>query len=77
MGATKKGIMAGRKGFCAEHKPGFPDAYDQRMLNHEQRKNELLIGENKRLRNEIGKLNRKAQDLRGLMLLAVKEVFEK
>ena len=72
-----QGIMAGRKGFMAEGKPGFPDVYDQRVLNNEQRKNELLTEENERLRKEIGRLNFKIRDLHGLVSLAVKEVFAK
>lgn len=75
MGATK-GIMAGRKGFMAEGKPGHLEAYDLRVLNNERRKNELLQEENDGLRDEIGKLNRKYQDARALVLLAVKKVFE-
>ena len=72
-----EGLMPGRKGFCAEHKPGFPGAYNLRMLNHEQRKNELLTKENADLRKEIKRLNRKHIDMRALTLIAVKKIFEK
>jgi len=63
MGATKKGIAAGRKGFCAERKPGHPGAYDLRVLNHEQRTSDLLQEENDGLRAEIERLNAKAEKL--------------
>ena len=56
--------MAGRKGFMAEGKPGFPDAFDLRLLNNERRKNELLQEEIDGLRNEIGRLNDRARELR-------------
>jgi len=73
----RKSIMVGRKGFMAEGKPGFPDAYDLRLLNNERRKNELLGEEVASLRKEISRLNRKAQDMRALILLAVKKIFKK
>jgi len=72
IGMSTKGIMAGRKGFMAEGKPGFPEAYDLRLLNNERRKNEELLRENQSLRDEIGRLNVKYTDA----YRAVKKVFE-
>lgn len=72
MNATR-GVLPEKKSFMAEGKPGFPEAYDLRMLNHERRKNELLTAENKSLRDEIGRLNNKYMAAYN----AVKQVFEK
>ena len=47
-----KSIMAGKRGFCAEHKPGHPDAYYERMVNHLQLRIDTLTEENKHLREE-------------------------
>ena len=71
----------------AEGKPGFPDAYDQRMLNNERRENEALraeikrilsrnnelLVENKRLFKEITNLKRRYAEA----FLAMKKVFAK
>ncbi len=62
-----RGIMAGRKGFMAEHKPGDPDAYYQWMLNHEERKNAALTEENDRLRREIFDLQTSNDTLRRML----------
>ncbi len=67
-----RGVMAGRSGFMAEHKPGDPAVYYQRLLKHEERKNAALQEENTGLREEISRLSRRYTDV----YLAVKKVFE-
>lgn len=86
MSTSTKRLLAERKSFMAESKPGHLEAFDLRVLNNERRKNEVLqaeikrvlvrnnelLVENKRLFKEISRLSHRYTKA----YRAVKKVFE-